>query len=99
MSGMERRTVGPRRDDVVETEIDDDISLFDPRSQEVYVLNGTASDVWRLCDGDHTADEIVALLAAAYATDADVIRDEVAATIAEFAERGLLAPEQAAQPG
>ena len=84
--------VGPRHHDIVETEIDDDISLFDPRSQEVYVLNGTASDVWRLCDGDHTADEIVALLAAAYATDADAIRDEVAGAIAEFRQRDLLQP-------
>ena len=96
---MDRRTVGPRRDDVVESEIDDDISLFDPRRQEVYVLNGTASDVWRLCDGDHTVDEIAELLALAYGTGAAAIRDEVAGTVATFHQRELLASGDATPPG
>ncbi len=87
--------VGPRRDDVVETDIDDDISLFDPTTREVFVLNGTASDVWRLCDGDHTLEEIVALLAAAYGTDAASIRDEVGRTVATFTERSLLVVAEA----
>ena len=96
---METRRVGPRRDDVVETEIDDDISLFDPRSQEVHVLNGTASDVWRLCDGDHTVEEIAELLAAAYGTEASLIRDDVARAVATFDERELLSSEEAPRAG
>jgi hypothetical protein len=56
----------------------------------VVVLNATASDVWRLCDGEQTLDEIVDLLASAYQGDAAVIRPDVEKTIAELVEAGFL---------
>lgn len=54
------------------------------------VLNATASDVWRLCDGEQTLEEIVALLASAYQADAAVIRPDVEKTVAELVDAGFL---------
>lgn len=88
LSGEKR--VGPPVPQVLETEVDGEISLYDPATENVTILNGTASDVWLLCDGQHTATEIVDLLASAYGVEVDQIRDEVTRTIEAFVETGLL---------
>lgn len=81
--------VGPPASHIIETEIDSDVSLYDARSETVVVLNTTASDVWRLADGEHTIDEIVGLLAVAYAIDPDAIRSDVEQTVRSFIDDGL----------
>ena len=62
MGGRSQR-VGPPAPQVVETEVDGDVCLYDPTSERVAVLNATASDVWRLADGTFTISEISELLA------------------------------------
>lgn len=88
MSGEKK--VGPPVPQILETEVDGEISLYDPGNESVTILNGTASDVWMLCDGEHSAEEIVSLLASSYDVDADQIRDAVTRAIDEFVESGLL---------
>jgi hypothetical protein len=82
--------VGPPPTNIIETEIKGEISLFDSVNNQVIVLNSTASDVWRLCDGEHTLDEIVRLLASAYQTDPDTIRADVSSTVQQFVDEGFL---------
>lgn len=82
--------VGPPASRILETEVDGEISLYDPENENVTILNDTASDVWLLCDGEHSAEEIVNLLASSYGVGTDQIRDEVTRTIDEFMEAGLL---------
>lgn len=84
-------TVGPPRSTVQALELDGDISLYDSATSQALVLNATASDVWRLLDGEHTVDEIVALLAAAYGVDVASIRPDVVRIIGELTSAGLLA--------
>lgn len=83
--------VGPPAAHIVESEVDGRISLFDPQSQEVSMLNDTASDVWRLCDGSSTIDQVVELVAKAYGVEPDAVEDEVKATVTTFYDKGLLA--------
>ena len=87
--------VGPPAAHIVESEVDGRISLFDPESQEVSMLNDTASDVWRLCDGTSTIDQVVELMARAYDVEPDAVRDEVKATVTTFYDKGLLAGKDA----
>jgi hypothetical protein len=82
--------VGPPPANIIETEIKGEISLFDTEANQVIVLNSTASDVWRLCDGEHDLEEIVQLLASAYQTDAETIRADVASTVQQFVDEGFL---------
>jgi hypothetical protein len=89
MSAMSDR-IGPARQYVVEAEIGDEISLYDTTSERVLVLNATASDVWRLADGEYTIDQLVEVLARAYGIDAGSIRDDVVAVVNMFQEEGLL---------
>lgn len=88
MSGDKK--VGPPVPQILETEVDGEISLYEPSKESVTILNGTASDVWTLCDGEHSVEEIVSLLASSYGVDAHQIRDEVTRAIDEFIETGLL---------
>ena len=58
------------------------------------VLNQTASDVWRLSDGESDFEEIVRLLAAAYGVEGHVIRREIEDTIRTFKDKSLFETEQ-----
>jgi len=82
--------LGPPRPHIIESEIGDEISLYDPTTERVVVLNTTASDVWRLADGEHTVTEIVEMLARAYQVDPASIRDAVQSTVDRFLEDHLL---------
>lgn len=87
----DEKRVGPPVEQILETEIDGEISLYNPKNEQVTVLNGTASDVWLLCDGEHTAGEIKTLLASSYALEPEEIADDVDRTIAMLEDSGLLA--------
>lgn len=82
--------VGPASSHVLETEIDDDVSLYDPSTEQVTVLNGTASDIWRLVDGTRTVAEITDLLASSYGVERSAIADDVRKTIGELTRAGLI---------
>lgn len=82
--------IGPPMAHILETEIQGDISLYDPQQERVLVLNGTASDVWLLCDGEQTVDGIVELIAAAYGHKIEDIRNDVEATIRQFIQEGFV---------
>ncbi|NED99624.1 PqqD family protein [Phytoactinopolyspora halotolerans] len=76
---------------VREMEIDGDITLFHAATQTALVLNGTASDVWRLIDGERTLEEIVAALDQAYDADPETVRAGVDSALTQLREHGLLA--------
>jgi hypothetical protein len=82
--------VGPPRPTVRALELDGDISLYDSATSQALLLNATASDVWRLLDGEHNTDDIVRLLASAYSVQAGTIRPDVERTIAELVAAGML---------
>lgn len=82
--------VGPPAAHIQEAELGAEISLYDPQTERVLILNQTASDVWRLSDGTHRIQEIVDLLAQAYGVDPMAIETEVAAAVDALVEQGFL---------
>ncbi|HVR79023.1 MAG TPA: PqqD family protein [Acidimicrobiia bacterium] len=82
--------VGPPLPNVLETELDGEVSLYSPAHEQVTILNGTATDVWYLCDGTRSEDEIVELLASSYSVAPDQIRDDVSRTIEMIRKAGLV---------
>jgi hypothetical protein len=82
--------VWARNPRVLETEMGDDISLYDPVGERVTVLNTTASDIWRLLDGTVTVTEVTDLLARAYQTDPSRIAPDVRTTVERLADEELL---------
>lgn len=84
------RQVGPQEQAVDALDIDGSINLYHPEKDVALVLNGTASDIWQLCDGRHDLEGIIRLLAASYRVDASRIRHEVEALVAVLVEQGFL---------
>ena len=82
--------IGPPPPSILETEIKGDLSLYDPAQEKVLVLNGTATDVWLLCDGQHTGRQIVELVARVHGQDPATVRPEIESTIRHFLDEGFL---------
>lgn len=61
-------------------QIDGDLILLDVSSSTVAHINQTAALVFQMCDGKRTVEDIIAILSAAYPeSEADILRDVVAA--------------------
>ncbi len=81
--------IGPPARHVRVEEVDGDLVLFDTQHHQVFELNPTASDVWRLATGEFDEGEIVELLARAYGVAPEAIAADVGHVLTEFRERGL----------
>jgi hypothetical protein len=56
-------------------------------------LSETATAILKLCDGDHSPDDIARMLADAHpGTHPDAIRDDVGSFLEEMRRRGLVDP-------
>jgi Coenzyme PQQ synthesis protein D (PqqD) len=60
--------------------------LHDRRNGRAHVINESAAQIWELCDGKHTFDQIVSAFAAAYALPAADVRADVQYILAKFHE-------------
>lgn len=88
------------RSDLLASELEHELVLFDEADEVVHVLNTTAKLVWELCDARHTIDDIAQALRAQFAipSDRDVLAD-VTETLALFSAKGLLqSPKRVVTP-
>lgn len=90
MHTWDNSRIGPATPGVTEVELDGQVCLYSPAGEQVVVLNGTASDVWRLADGEHTLAQLVDLLAGVYGCDPQSIADDVRAAVHAFRQAQLL---------
>ena len=86
----DERRVGPAVPHVLQTEIGDEISVYDPKTEQVTVLNGTASDIFRLLDGTLTLTEITQLIAGAYGVETGAVTDDVAKAVSSLIDAGII---------
>lgn len=82
--------IGPPATGLTTVEVDGCFHIFNPATQSAVALNDTASNVWRLCTGQFTIDEIVESLAEHYDVPAVTIDPQVRAVLRDFATQGLL---------
>jgi len=80
------------RTDVIFRQLDDDWVLFDPRSDQLHVLNLSAAVVWAHCDGLTDLDALAGALIGAFEADLShaQARLDAEAAVARFREAGLL---------
>ena len=81
------------REDVVFRSVSDEWLLYDPRTQDLHVLNVTAAGIWTCCDGTMSLDQIARHVADHLdgAPDVSIVRADVETTVAKFRADGLLA--------
>ena len=75
---------------LLEYPVEDELTLYDPWSEVVHILNSTAAAVWELADGTQEAGNIAAQLAELYGLEADVAEEDVQEILEQFREAGLL---------
>jgi Coenzyme PQQ synthesis protein D (PqqD) len=94
MGGMEakRPVVGPPLSHVLEEELGDEIVLYDSENEQLVSLNESAADIWRLCTGEFTVEDIVQRIAVFYGVDVDEVREPVEEAIEALAVNGLISP-------
>lgn len=90
MTGRDARPT--RRDGVLTTAVGDGVLLFDPVRWRAHGLNRSAALVWEGCDGSVPVDGLVTRLLDGPAAGADptVVATDVAATVADLVEEGLI---------
>lgn len=79
-----------RRGDLLLREVEEELLLFDPRTGEASLLNGTAAAIFDLCDGltplAAMAEEILGVLSA----DPETVRADVQRIVEELTGMGLI---------
>ena len=90
---VQRATEGchPRQGQhVTESEMEDDLVLYNPTRDTAHILNKTAAAVWWLCDGEQAPEDICAELANLYGMEPAAVRPDVEEVLAGFREAGLV---------
>jgi len=82
-----------RRSTICEHGMDGEAILFDPETRRTYLLNQTAFQLWRRCDGYSTLHDLAEAQTAMYDVDFETALDHVQQTVAYFAETNLLHPD------
>jgi hypothetical protein len=78
-----------RRDDLLVEEVEDELVIYDKRSDSGHRLNRTAAIVWRHCDGERDVEDLAAVLAKELGEDlAD--EDLVRIALDQLAENDLI---------
>ncbi len=90
MTASALRPVGPPPERLEALAVEDDLCVYDPATDVVHLLNGSAAAVWERCDGTRTEPELAADLAAAYAADPAVVAADVAVVLHRLRRDGLL---------
>jgi len=86
--GRERYRRNPA---VSETEVDDEIFLVEPESEEIYYLDSVTSGLWRLLAEPKTLAEAQAVLRDAFPDqDAAAVERDIAAALEDMSARGLI---------
>lgn len=76
---------------VSETEIDGEIFLVEPETEEVFYLDSMTSGLWRLIAEPQTLSEAAEIYTAAFPdTDRTTIEGDLRAVLGDLLERGLV---------
>jgi hypothetical protein len=86
---MELRSPTPNKD-VSLQRVGQEAILHDRRNGRAHVINASAAQIWELCDGQNTLDQIVSTFAAVYALPAADVRADVQYILARFHELRVL---------
>jgi len=86
---MDLRSLTPSKD-VSLQRVGQEAILHDRRNGRAHVINESAAQIWELCDGNHTLDQIVSAFATVYALPVADVQADVEYILAKFHELGVL---------
>jgi len=79
-----------RRGDLNARLVDGEMVVLDRHAERIHQLNSTARFIWDHCDGDRSVAQIADGMMEAFEVDGATAARDVADTVRQFAELGLL---------
>ncbi|HLC17397.1 MAG TPA: PqqD family protein [Thermodesulfobacteriota bacterium] len=80
-----------RKESVREELLSDELMLYDPGTDSVHILNGSAKTIWRMSDGGHTIGEMEERLRREFSVGKERdVRGDIEKVITELSEKGML---------
>ena len=79
-----------RDEDIIATDLDDEVVLLNPTTRAVFTLNPTGRAVWHRLASAASLDELVAVLVAEFAVDEATAARDVRVLLDDFAAAGLV---------
>jgi hypothetical protein len=76
----------------ISEEFDAEFLIFRLGTHKAIHLNQMAGVIWRMCDGSHSVDDIVALLSESYPDDTARVSRDVSETVGKLQAVGALLP-------
>jgi pyrroloquinoline quinone biosynthesis protein D len=76
---------------VINRDLGDEHLFYDGEGDRLHVLNGTARDIYGLCDGSRTLQEIARAIVEKYGVDETLALEDVRSTIDELMKIGVVA--------
>ena len=71
-------------------DLGDELLAYDRELGQVHVLNRTAREIYSLCDGTRTAEEMAGVIARQYDVDAETSLRDLLATLERLVQLGLI---------
>lgn len=71
-------------------EVEEELLLYDPRTGEASLLNGTAAAIFELCDGLTPVSGMVEEILGVLSADPETVRADVQRIVGELARMGLI---------
>jgi len=71
-------------------DLEDEYVFFDENGDQVHVLNGTAREIYLLCDGTRTLGEVARMLTERFEVDEATARKDVASLVDQLVGLKLL---------
>lgn len=71
-------------------EVENETFLYDPSSDLIHVLNKTALQVWKLCNGKYSSEDIIQLIARQYQIPSQQIESGILRIISKFEQLRLI---------
>ena len=84
------KNIPKRSEGIQQRDLADGCMLLDLEKAIAFALNVTASLMWSHCDGQHTIEEIVEIIAETGSLPPDLITEDVKQTIKNLHTHGLL---------
>ena len=77
---------------LVECSVQNELVLYDPRSERVVALNASAREIWALCDGCRSAADVAATIGGRLGLPPHALTFDVMQAIHELRDVGFLEP-------
>lgn len=88
---MDMKYKPSRKKSVIAKELDHRLILYNPDAKEIYLLNDSASLVWKLCDGGFTIEKIADATAQKYDLSSRLeIQGDIVEIVGDFKKEGLV---------